>query len=191
MNIYKSFLLLLAIGSVATAAPLAADGSYTLDPQHTSITFEVSHMGVSFVVGRFDKLSGTVKLAANGATQVNVQIDPSSVDTNVAQRDTHLRSADFFNVAQFPTCTFVSTGVTYDNQGNPATVVGNLTLHGVTKPVTLTLTPIGTGVDQTNATRVGFHATSSIKRSDYGMTSLLAVAGDQITLNFNIEAVKQ
>jgi polyisoprenoid-binding protein YceI len=184
----------LAFGLYASnsfAAPLAADGKYTLDPDHTSIGFEVSHMGVSFVVGRFDKKTGTVQLAANGNTQIAVQIDPSSVDTNVAQRDTHLRTADFFNVSQFPTAGFVSTAVTYDNNGNPATVTGNLTLHGVTKPVVLTVTPIGTAVDQLNATRVGFHATAAIKRSEFGMTNLLALAGDNITLTMNIEAIKQ
>src|SRR5665213_2659536 len=100
--------------SSAFAAPLATDGAYALDPDHTNIGFEVSHMGVSFVVGRFDKLSGTVKLAANGNTQISVQIDPSSINTKVAQRDTHLRSADFFNVSQFPTAAFVSTKVDYD-----------------------------------------------------------------------------
>jgi len=190
-SILVSVVALGLYASSALAAPLAADGKYSLDPDHTNIGFEVSHMGVSFVVGRFDKKSGTVQLVANGATQISVQIDASSVDTNVAQRDTHLRSADFFNVAQFPTASYVSTKVDYDNNGNPKTVTGNLTLHGVTKPVVLTVSPIGTAVDQTNATRVGFHATAQIKRSDFGMNNLLAIAGDDITLTLNIEAIKQ
>jgi polyisoprenoid-binding protein YceI len=177
-------------GSAAWAA-LAADGTYQLDPDHTNIGFEVSHLGVSFVVGRFDKFQGTVKLVSGGNTQISVQVDPSSIDTKVDQRDNHLRSADFFDVAHFPTAKFDSVNVTFDSQGNPATVQGNLTLHGVTKPVTLTVTPIATGLGPAGETRVGFHAVTSIKRTDFGMKNLLALAGDQVTITMNIEAVKQ
>ncbi len=180
---------LLILSSNAHGA--AKEGAYKLDPDHTNIGFEVGHLGISFVVGRFNKFTGEVNFAPNGESKVVIDIDPSSVDTKVAQRDSHLRSADFFNIAQFPKAKFESTSVQYDAEGNPSSITGNLTLHGQTKPVTLTVKPIGTGNGPLGEYRAGFHAVTTIKRSDFGMTSLLAVAGDQVTLTINVEAIHQ
>jgi polyisoprenoid-binding protein YceI len=143
------------------------------------------------VVGRFNKFQGDVNFVPNGESKVTVDIDVASIDTKVAQRDQHLRSADFFNVTQFPKARFESTHIDYDADGNPKSIQGTLTLHGQSKAVTLTVSPIGSGVGPVGEFRVGFHASTIIQRSDFGMTSLMAIAGDQVTLNFNVEAIHQ
>ena len=191
-SLFYALTMVLVLGqSNAMAAGAAKDGAYQLDPAHTNIGFEVSHMGISFVVGRFDKYTSDIKFTANKDLQIKLDIDASSVNTHVGQRDTHLRSQDFFNVAQFPRMTFVSKTVTYDAEGNPKTVDGDLTMHGQTKPITLTVSPIGTGDGSLGEYRAGFHATALLKRSAFGMTNLMAVAGDDITININVEAIKQ
>ncbi len=182
-----SVLLFLSSASYASVR----EGAYKIDPDHSNIGFEVSHLGISFVVGRFNKMSGEVKFTPNGDSSVKVEVDTASVDTKVAQRDQHLRSADFFNVAQFPKANFVSTGVEYDGEGNPKLIRGNLTLHGQTNPVTLTVSPVGNGDGPLGDYRAGFHAVATIKRSDYGMRNMLAVAGDEITLTIHVEAIRQ
>lgn len=180
----------LLLGTPVFAA-VAPEGNYLIDPDHSHIGFEVSHLGISFVVGRFNKFRGEIKFVPRGASEVNVEIETPSVDTNVVKRDNHLRSADFFEVARFPKMTFVSKRVEYDGDGNPKSIEGELTLHGQKKVVVLQVSPIGVGKGPLDDVRAGFLATATIKRSEFGMTSLLNVAGDDVHLNLNIEAIRQ
>tara|TARA_B100000749_G_scaffold280895_2_gene280626 strand:- start:22900 stop:23481 length:582 start_codon:yes stop_codon:yes gene_type:complete len=192
----KNYLLTLLTSLVVLAgmpalATTAVPGTYGLDKSHTNIGFRVSHMGISFVVGRFNDFQGSFKFEPNGDSSASFSIDVNSIDTNNARRDGHLKTADFFDVASFPRMTFESTRVTYDEAGNPATIEGELTLHGQTNPVVLKVSTVGTGVDQLGRTHSGFHATTTILRSEYGMDKLLLAAGDEVEIIIDIEGVVQ
>jgi polyisoprenoid-binding protein YceI len=183
----------LALSAGAFAAPAAAPaGSYKIDPLHSGAFFEVGHMGgVSRFMGRFNDLSGDLVVDAPEKSKINVAIKTDSVNTNVEALDKHLKSPDFFNAVQFPTMSFASTGVKLDANGE-GSVAGNLTLHGVTKPVSFHLKQIGAGKGMKGEQRVGYVATTTIKRTDFGMTyGVPGAATDEVDLKVNIEAVKQ
>jgi polyisoprenoid-binding protein YceI len=173
--------------------------TWRLDPAHTSVEFTVRHMMLSNVKGRFDKLSGTV--TANGtdpnSVQVNAVIEADSINTRVAKRDSHLRSADFLDVVQYPTITFKSTKVEPVGNGKWK-LTGDLTLHGVTKPVVLDVTgPTPPIKDPMGNTRVGASATTTIDRKDFGITWNHALdgggmlVGDDVSISIEVEAIKQ
>lgn len=187
----KFMIVSLVFMSELVFAGVAPAGSYRLDPDHTNIGFEVSHLGISLVVGRFNRFEGQIQHQPGGNSKLSVDIDPSSVDTKVAQRDNHLRSADFFDVAQFPKAHFESTKIEYDGEGNPDKISGLLTLHGKTNEVVLSVTPVGAGNGPAGDFRAGFVGRTTLKRSAFGMNSLLAVAGDEVTLILNVEAILQ
>lgn len=177
----------------AASLPLAAHASdsYTADPPHTFAHFTVSHFGFSTMHGRFDKTSGKVTLdraAKNGS--VDIAIESASVDTGFAKRDEHLKSPDFFNAAEFPSITYKSNSIKFKGD-TPVRVDGNLTLLGVTKPVALTITEFKCGDNPMNKKpECGAGAIAQIKRSDFGMKSFLPGVGDDIKLEFEIEAYK-
>jgi polyisoprenoid-binding protein YceI len=182
-----------ALAVLLAALPLAAHAgdSYTVDPAHTYPYFSISHMGFSTMHGRFDDTSGKITLdtaAKNGTVEITIQ--SASISTGFAKRDDHLKSPDFFNAAEFPTITFKSSKVKF--KGNtPTSVEGELTLLGVTKPVTLTLTEFKCGDNPMNKKyECGAGATAQIKRSDFGMTKFLPGVGDEIKFEFEIEAYK-
>ncbi|MFC6673704.1 YceI family protein [Marinobacterium aestuariivivens] len=141
-------------GLLAAAAPLYA-ADYAIDTQgaHASVNFRINHLGFSYVTGRFEKFSGQFSYdAANpNAASVQVEIDPASVDTNHAERDKHLRSADFLDVENNPKVSFVSTAYTTDGNGG-GVLAGDLSLNGVTKPVEIQVSQIGEGEDPGAAT---------------------------------------
>ena len=178
---------------LAAALPLSAHAadSYTLDPAHSFAHFAINHMGFSTVHGRFDKTSGkfTLDNAAKSGS-LDVTIDASSISTGFAKRDEHLRSPDFFNAMEFPSVTYKSTKVVF--RGNaPASVEGNLTLLGVTKPVTLTIDAFKCGQNpMSKKDQCGADAHASIKRSDFGMKAFLPGIGDEVQLTFDVEAGK-
>jgi polyisoprenoid-binding protein YceI len=182
----KALLAVLLMGSIGVA--MAAD--YTFDPSHTYPNFTVNHLGFSTMHGRFNSTKGTMSMDRDkGTGSVEVVIDVASVDTGMAKRDKHLRSPDFFNAAEFPEMTFKSTKVTF--QGKGAKVDGNLTIKGVTKPVTLDVASINCGVHPFSKKDVcGFDATTQIKRSDFGMNYGLPGIGDVINISLEAEAVK-
>lgn len=171
-------------------ATYAAD-SYSMDPQHTYAHFSVNHLGFSTMQGRFDKSSGKVILnraAKNGS--VDVTIEAASITTGFGKRDDHLRSPDFFNVAEFPNLTYKSSAVRFKGD-TPVSVEGNLTLLGVTKPVTLTIHSFKCGNHPMNKKELcGADASAQIKRSDFGMKFGLPNVGDDIKLVFEVEAYK-
>jgi polyisoprenoid-binding protein YceI len=145
-------------------------GIYDIDVAHTSISFSVRHLMVSKTHGRFEGFTGTVTIAEDPKdSQVEVSIDVASVNTSEAKRDEHLRSADFFDVEQFPTMTFTSTGVS-DHHGDHFKLTGDLTVHGVTKPVTLDAVLEGVATTPWGTSAAGFSATTEIDREAFGLT---------------------
>ena len=141
-----------------------APGTWTIEPAHTEVGFSVRHLGLSKVRGRFNNFSGTVTVADDlAACAVEATVDLASVDTNNADRDNHLRSTDFFDVETHPTMSFASTSV------SESSMSGDLTINGVTKPVTFDLEFHGVQVDHMETTRAGFSASGEILRSDFGV----------------------
>ncbi|MBI5067942.1 MAG: YceI family protein [Deltaproteobacteria bacterium] len=191
----KTLLSLLAlVPTLALSAPATA---WKLDPSHSTVGFSVKHLVISQARGEFSRYTGTVTLdeADVSRSRVEASIEAASVDTRNADRDGHLRSPDFFDVAKYPTITFASTQVEKRGADRLA-VTGNLTLHGVTRPVTLdvSLTPEVKGLY--GETRRGFTATGKISRKDFGLTwnKLIEAGpalGDEVTLSFELEAVKE
>ncbi|MDP9127808.1 MAG: YceI family protein [Pseudomonadota bacterium] len=173
-------------------APLpqpATPGAYQLDPNHASITFKISHLGFSRYTGRFDKMEGTLNFDANAPEKsaLDVTIYPNSVDTNNVKLEEELRGDKFFDVIKWPRATFQSTKI---ERTGPTTgkVTGDLTFMGATHPVTLDVTMIGSGVHpMTKKAAVGFSATGTIHRSDFGLTNLLPMVGDDVTLEIEAE----
>lgn len=182
---------MLALAVLAQPA-LAADYAIDTKGQHASITFRINHLGFSWLTGRFDKFSGTVSYDEKDVAKssVKVEIDPASVSTNHAERDKHLRADDFLDVAKFPTATFVSKSVTPAGDGK-ATVVGDLTLHGVTKEVTIDASFVGAGKDPWGGERVGFTGTTKLTLADYDIKKKLGPASETVELILDVEAVKQ
>lgn len=170
-------------------------GTYTIDPTHTEISFSVRHLAISKVRGHFQTFAGTVEIAEQiEDSTASATIDVASINTNQAQRDEHLRTSDFFNVEEFPEMTFKSTGVAVD--GGDLTINGDLTLSGVTKPVTLEAEFGGATVDGYGNTKVGFEATTKINRQDFGVTWNAATEaggltlGDVITITIDAQLAK-
>lgn len=188
--------LVLLIGTLSLALPLAMaqTSTWVPDKAHSEVDFSVLHLGLSHVHGRFGNLGGTITWNDSDITKstVNVTIDVGSVDTGQSSRDNHLKSADFFDATQFPTATFVSTSVA--KTANGLTVNGNLTLHGVTKPVSLEVEgPAGPIDGMDHRPHAGFSATTTISRSAFGIGSKFpaAMVGDDVKLSIELDAIKQ
>ncbi|WP_303829885.1 YceI family protein [Asticcacaulis taihuensis] len=188
----KSLFAASVFALVASASAFAAD-TYKLDAGHTSVTFQYTHFGFSHPTGKFMNAVGSVTLddATPANSSVEVSFDINGINTGVAALDTHLKSADFFDAAKFPTATFKSTKVV-QTSATTANVTGDLTIHGVTKPVTLKVTlnkkdvhPMMKKVD------AGFTATGTINRSDFGMGNYVPAVSDQVDLYIEAEAIAQ
>jgi polyisoprenoid-binding protein YceI len=173
---------------VGVTAGRAAD--YTIDPTHSHILFLVDHLGFAKMVGLFSDFSGTVSFDPNNVTasKLSVKIKTASLQTQFAPRDKDLKGADWFNTTEFPEMTYVGTEFVKKDE-HTGTITGNLTLHGVTKPVTLdvTLNKIGQNpLDKINS--AGFSARGTLKRSDFGIKTFLGAIGDEVDLIIEIEA---
>jgi polyisoprenoid-binding protein YceI len=170
-------------------------GTWQIDPVHSDVSFTVRHMMVSKVRGRFDLVSGTIHLADDPLeSSLAAEIDMASIDTGNADRDDHLRSAEYFDVEQFPTMHYRSTAV--EQLNGDLCVIGDLLLRGTTCPVVLHVEPNGFATDPTGVTRAGFSATTSINRKDFGITMDMpmdgggVVVGDKINIHLEIEAIR-
>ena len=186
---FAAFLLTAA----ATASPALSD-PYTIDTGHTHVGFKVSHLGFSDTYGTFNNVAGTFDLDQDNPEKSSVEVDikTASLDTNHEKRDEHLRGPDFFNVEKFPDMTFKSTKVERTGE-KTAKVTGDLTMLGVTKPVTLDTTLLAAGaypMDK-SVTAAGFNATTTIKRSDFGMTTYVPMIGDEVEITISTELRKQ
>jgi polyisoprenoid-binding protein YceI len=183
-------------GVVALTAPLALaqTSTWVPDKMHSEVDFSILHMSLSNVRGRFGNIGGQIVQNDSDITKstVNITIDVSTVDTGVAPRDADLKSDHFFDVAKYATATFASTSVA--KRGNGLTVNGNLTLHGVTKPVTLQVEgPTGPVTGMDHKPHEGFSATTTISRTAFGIASSYpsSVVGDDVKLDIDLDIVKQ
>lgn len=179
----------LAIAMTVSVSAYAAE-EYTIDPLHTYPNFEINHLGFSTMHGRFGKTEGELTIDwENNTGEVDIVIDAASVDTGMKKRDDHLRSPDFLNAAEFPEITYESTNVVI-NDDKTAKVEGELTIMGVSKPVTLDVKSINCGEHpmQKGTFVCGFDAEGKIKRSDFGVTYALPAVGDEMKLNIQVEA---
>jgi polyisoprenoid-binding protein YceI len=189
--------LVLATGILALAAPLALaqTSTWTSDPNHSEVDFSISHMTVSNVHGRLGHVAATIVYDAADVTKSTVKatIDVTGLDTGEEPRNNHLKTADFFDVANFATATFTSTSVS--KSGSGLTINGNLTLHGVTKPVVLTADgprgPVESQMD--HKSHAGFSATTTINRTDFGIGPKFpaAMVGNDVKIDIELEVVKQ
>lgn len=180
----------------AAVQPATDRTTWTIDPTHSNVEFSVRHLMIATVKGRFADVRGTVVQdeANPAASSADITVQVASIDTREPQRDAHLRSADFFDAEQHPTLTFRSTAL---RNRTPAgfTLVGDLTIHGVTREVALDVTSEGRGRDPWGGERAGFSATTKIKRSDFGLTwnQLLETGGlavsDEVKISLDVELV--
>jgi len=168
---------LLALGIPAGAETLA------IDPVHSTALFKINHFGVSNFIGRFDELSGSVDWDESDPSKIAIAYDikTESVDTNFAKRDQHVKSADFLDAKQFPDITFHSTSV--KKSGDDYAVDGDLTMHGVTKPISITVTKTGEA-----GGHIGFWTVFTVKRSDYGVSFMPTKLGDSVEVTLSTEA---
>jgi len=186
------------MSTTAVEIPGYIAGTWAIDPVHSEVSFVVRHMMVSKVRGRFDTFEGTIITAEDPLkSSVTASVDLNSINTGAPQRDDHIRSADFFEVEKHPTMTFTSTEVRADGDG--LLLDGDLTLKGVTKPVTFNLEVNGFGLDAYGGTRVGFSATTEINRHDWGVSFNGPIPGvpggvavsEKVTVTLEIEGVLQ
>jgi polyisoprenoid-binding protein YceI len=178
----------------STRIPNYVAGTWDIDPVHSDISFTVRHMMVSKVRGHFDTFSGEIVTGPEFTdSTVTATIDATSINTGTQQRDDHIRSADFFEVEQYPNWTFTSTHLRLD--GEDHVLVGDLTIKGVTRPVELALEVNGFGPDAYGGTRTGFTAITTIDRNDFGVDIKMPmdggglVVGDKVQITLEIEAV--
>ncbi len=171
----------------------AQSETWQLDPPHSSAQFSVRHLGISTVRGAFTKVSGTVQYdpADVTKTSLDVTIDAASVDTRIEMRDKDLRSPNFFDVEKYPTLTFKSKRVEAAGKGKMK-ITGDLTIHGVTKEVTLDAEgPTGPIKDARGNMHMGAAATTTVNRKDFGMTADAGMVGDEIPITIDVEMVKR
>jgi polyisoprenoid-binding protein YceI len=182
---------LLAVAMLAKPVE-AAEYDIDIKGAHASINFRIPHLGFSWLVGRFDTFKGTFSYdAANpGAAKIAVEIDTASINSNHAERDKHLRGADFLDVAQYPKATFVSTSVTADGAGK-AKITGDFTLRGVTKPLTIDAVVVGGGADPWGGYRQGFAGKTTLKLADFGILKELGPASKEVELDLHVEGVRK
>jgi polyisoprenoid-binding protein YceI len=182
--------ILLPLVTLLAMPVMAQTKTWYLDPPHSAAQFSVKHMGISTVRGTFTKVTGTVDDSPDlSKASVNVTIDAASVDTRVDMRDQDLRSDKFFDVAKFPTITFTSTKVEAAGTGK-LKVAGDLTMHGVTKQVVLDVDgPTAPFKDPRGTSHRGISATTTLNRSDFGMTADAGMVGDAIAIQLDVELV--
>jgi polyisoprenoid-binding protein YceI len=192
--VLRQTLLTAALAALLGGPALAAD--YAIDANHTQATFTVTHLAISRVSGKVPVTAGTVVVGANEVpSAINVTFSAKDIDTQSADRDKDLRSADWFDVDKFPTMTFVAKSITGTAQS--FTVVGELTMHGVTKPVTLTAKELGKMTDARGRQHIGYSATGTLDRRDWALTwgrttpGGTLIAGNDVTLDINVEVVSK
>ena len=185
------FVAALFLGLAGAAAPARAADTFKVDPVHSSLLFRIKHLNVGYIYGRFNAFSGTFAFDRDPAQcNLSFEVNIDSLDTANADRDKHLKGPDFFNVKQYATASFKSKAVkaldekTYE-------VSGDLTLHGVTQPVTVKLERVGTAKGMRGEVRTGIETTFPIKRSDFGMKYGLQLLSDEVRIIVAVEGVQQ
>lgn len=186
----KKTLIAAAFAAFFAGQAMAAPQTYALDPSHSFPRFSYDHMGMSKQILRFNKTTGTVVLdKAAKQANVDVTIDMTSIDTGFDMFDSHIQGADFLDTAKFPTATFKSTKVVFDGD-KPVSIEGDLTIKGITKPVTLTVTSFFNGAHpMLKKDAIGANATTVIKRSEFNAGKFAPGVGDDVTLDIALEAI--
>lgn len=188
----KKTLIAALFASVVAGPAFAAPETYVIDQSHTFPRFSYNHMGLSKQILRFNKTSGTVVLDKEAETaEVDVTIDMTSIDTGFELFDQHIQGEDFLDTAQFPTATFTSNNVVFED-GQPVSIEGDLTIKGITKPVTLTITSFFNGPHpMLQKDAIGANATAVIKRSDFNADKHAPAVSDEVMLDIALEAIVQ
>jgi polyisoprenoid-binding protein YceI len=195
MKITRILLIGATAGLIGTTG-LALD-TYKVDPAHSSINFSIEHMVINTVHGRFNQFEGSITVdpeKGNALKEAKATIQVKSIDTGISKRDDHLRSGDFFDVEKYPTIAFESKEV--KKEGSDQVLVGNFTMHGVTKEISLPIKLKGP-INVMGGTRLGFEATAKLNRKDYGLTYNKALEagglmlGEEVAIQINAEFVKQ
>ncbi|MGR8920590.1 MAG: YceI family protein [Gammaproteobacteria bacterium] len=180
------------VGAFAlTAVGHLAAADYAIDPAHSFVRFRVQHLGYSWLFGRFNGIDGSFSYdaASPEASRIRVAIDTSSIDTNHAERDKHLRGGDFLEVDSFGTATFTSTG--YTGTAENGIITGVLDFHGVRKTIEIPVTRLGEGPDPWGGYRAGFHGTYTMTRADFGLDYDLGPSATTVELELGIEGVRK
>ncbi len=180
----------LVLAAIVFLPATAGADTYDIDAVHSAVMFRAKRMGVVYVYGRFNEFAGTVDMTGDDVTsgKLALEVKTTSVDTGNQRRDDHLRSPDFLNAAQIPVMKFESTGVRA--VGDVFEVTGNLTLHGVTKPVTATVEKIGSGKDpRAGKALVGFEGKFTLKRSEFDVKYMVGPVSDEIDIHIALQAV--
>ena len=190
----RTYLLrtVLTLSVVASVGSASRADDYVIDAVHSGVTFQISHMGVSYIPGRFNEFSGnfTIDTSDPAKSSFSLTIKTESVDTNNSKRDEHLRAPDFFNAKQFPTITFASTAVKAVEGGYEVT--GDLTMHGETKPITFSLKGGKTAEFPPKVIRTGFTSPQIvIKRTDFGVGKPMPVLGNDVYIAVSFEGTKK
>jgi len=191
-KLFLSFCAVCAIGLQGYAA------DYKIDEAHTAVSFKVKHLGISYTQGKFENVAGTFNFAPEQIKQskANAIIKVSSLNTGIKQRDEHLKSPEFFDADKYPEITFVTQSVKPSGK-DAYDIIGNLTIHGVTKPVVLKANYEGTVKDPWGNERAGFTASTKINRQDYGMNFNKTVdnggllVGDEVWISLEVEGIKE
>ncbi|MFT6655016.1 MAG: polyisoprenoid-binding protein YceI [Marinomonas primoryensis] len=190
----KKLLLATAITGSALITSVANAATYDIDNEgaHASINFKIQHLGYSWLTGRFNDFDGSFEYdAAKPAdSSINVTIDTTSIDSNHAERDKHLKGSDFLDVKKYPTATFKSTGFKSTGEG-VGNMTGEFTLHGVTKTITIPVERLGEGNDPWGGYRAGFSGATVLKLSDYGIDYNLGPASSTVEIELHVEGKRQ
>jgi polyisoprenoid-binding protein YceI len=179
--------------SLIACSAFAAD-TYNLDPNHSAVGFSVSHLVINNVHGKFNEFTGTVVVDNNAIKEAKGTVAVKSIDTGIAKRDAHLRTPDFFDAEKFPNITFVSKRA--EKKGDETVLIGDFTMHGLTKEIALPVKLNGPVTDPWGGTRIGLHAKTKLSRKEFGISynatskTGSAVVGDEIEIEINAEAVK-
>lgn len=189
----QTFLTSIILAIILMSFPIHA-ADYELDTKgaHAFIQFKIKHLGYSWLLGRFNKFDGSFSYDENNplASKVAINIDMASVDSNHAERDKHLRGDDFFEVKKYPKSTFVSTSFT-DKGNGKAILKGDLTLHGITKPISLDVEDTGHGADPWGGYRRGFSAITKLTLKDFNINYNLGPAAKEVELFISVEGIKK
>lgn len=189
----KKTLAALVLGAVlSSGAAFAADYEIDQEGQHAFVNFKISHLGYSWLYGTFKDFEGTFSYDQEQPedSKVNVTLRTASLDSNHAERDKHLRSADFLNTSKHPKATFASTSVVSTGAGT-ADITGDLTLNGVTKEVVINADFIGEGKDPWGGYRAGFEGKTTLQLADFGIKANLGPASESVELTLAVEGVRQ
>lgn len=180
---------IVVVASLSSSASWAAD--YTVDLSHAFIQFRISHLGYSVLAGRFNDFSGDISWDKENpeSSTISINVKTASIDTNWAERDKHIRGTDFLDVEKFPEATFTTTKYTGD--ASSGKLDGELTLHGVTKPITLDVNAVGEGDDPWGGYRAGFRATTTINRTDFGISYDLGPAANTMEFDLFVEGIRK